>query len=485
MPKLQVLNGKRQGAVFEVPPETELLIGHRQEAAICIDDPWVSWDHARLIYKREAGTCWIEDLGSTNGTYVNCVRVKREQLRHEDIIFLGKTHLIYLAPVELSFAGPGEPATDTGKHTALGTPAIDAALLAGPPPFDASSGEGAPFASDSGLPPLREPVARDPFASRSSQNRPAPLWNEPAPPRPAFAQSSADPFSSGPDYSGPESADLTVPPPANNPFAETRGDEVRSPLSEASGRSLLSLSSLGEFDDLNLPGPSGEEISRLIEGWEGDTASQSGIALPPEPSASLRPVPGEPTVPLSAMRPSEMRTQPIDTEAVNRILAEQRGTPPPPPPPPPPPAHPTGPTRTAPGEAIPAIDPAQATGDAALEARRLRLMLDALQAERPEAVAAAARELREAELEALHRRISELEGLLAERERELNEVTDAMIEKEDLIDSLRDQLAAARGAHPLRPAANGPADAGARSVAPASGELGSLSDSQDWSSLEF
>ena len=99
MPRLQVLNGKRQGAVFDMEFGTEHMIGHRHTAQITIDDPWVSWDHARLYFDRD-GTCWIEDLNSTNGTYVNCVRVTREQLKHEDIIFLGKTHVILLAPAE-------------------------------------------------------------------------------------------------------------------------------------------------------------------------------------------------------------------------------------------------------------------------------------------------------------------------------------------------------------------------------------------------
>lgn len=75
MPRLQVLNGKRQGVIFEVKPGTKHVVGHRQTASITIDDPWVSWDHAQLFWNPDDGECWIEDLGSTNGTYLNRARV--------------------------------------------------------------------------------------------------------------------------------------------------------------------------------------------------------------------------------------------------------------------------------------------------------------------------------------------------------------------------------------------------------------------------
>ena len=92
MPRLQVLNGKRQGRVFEIPRGAEQVIGHRQSANIAIDDPWVSWDHARVFFENGEGhTCWIEDLGSTNGTYVNDRRIQNHELVDNDVFMLGKT----------------------------------------------------------------------------------------------------------------------------------------------------------------------------------------------------------------------------------------------------------------------------------------------------------------------------------------------------------------------------------------------------------
>ena len=84
------------------------------------------------------------------------------------------------------------------------------------------------------------------------------------------------------------------------------------------------------------------------------------------------------------------------------------------------------------------------------EVRRLRMALQAVQARDPQAIQIAAQTLRDAELGRLAQRVAELERDLAaarrtlgEREQELDDVTDEMIAKEDLIDQLRRQLGGA------------------------------------------
>jgi pSer/pThr/pTyr-binding forkhead associated (FHA) protein len=50
-----------------------ILIGRGSDAAIRLDDDYVSTRHARIA---AAGDQWfVEDLGSTNGTYVGTVRI--------------------------------------------------------------------------------------------------------------------------------------------------------------------------------------------------------------------------------------------------------------------------------------------------------------------------------------------------------------------------------------------------------------------------
>ena len=175
MPRLQVLNGKRQGAVYDVARGSEHIIGHRQSASITIDDPWVSWDHARVFFNEDDRTCWIEDLGSTNGTYVNCVRVKREPLRHEDIVFLGKTHVIFLMPAEehQESVSPIFGDSSEGDHIPLSSASQAGAdaLPHGTGVLHAGSSAD-PFAEDSGgHPPLRDPFASAP-ANRAVGGKP-------------------------------------------------------------------------------------------------------------------------------------------------------------------------------------------------------------------------------------------------------------------------------------------------------------------------
>ena len=45
-------------------------VGSSPDADITVADEYVSPRHARL-YQHETGQAWVEDLGSTNGTWVN------------------------------------------------------------------------------------------------------------------------------------------------------------------------------------------------------------------------------------------------------------------------------------------------------------------------------------------------------------------------------------------------------------------------------
>ena len=75
--------------------DDELLIGrHAEGAGRLADDEEISRSHARLSLDR-TGFCAIEDLGSTNGTYVNGLRIKGpETLSEGDTIEVGATTLV-------------------------------------------------------------------------------------------------------------------------------------------------------------------------------------------------------------------------------------------------------------------------------------------------------------------------------------------------------------------------------------------------------
>lgn len=66
-----------------------LLIGRNVDCDITIKDPYISGIHAKL-YTRD-NKLYIEDLGSTNGTYVNGKKIKNlEMLEEGDLIEVGR-----------------------------------------------------------------------------------------------------------------------------------------------------------------------------------------------------------------------------------------------------------------------------------------------------------------------------------------------------------------------------------------------------------
>ncbi len=65
-PALCVITPMR--AVLSFWPDQPLLVGRSRSASVRLDVPTVSLQHARVGY--ESGQFWIEDLGSTNGTFV-------------------------------------------------------------------------------------------------------------------------------------------------------------------------------------------------------------------------------------------------------------------------------------------------------------------------------------------------------------------------------------------------------------------------------
>jgi pSer/pThr/pTyr-binding forkhead associated (FHA) protein len=71
---------------------SQLQIGRAEACQIHLSDTYVSSFHARL-FNRD-GSWYIEDLGSTNGTYLNQRKVTTpSELRVGDRVKLGKTLL--------------------------------------------------------------------------------------------------------------------------------------------------------------------------------------------------------------------------------------------------------------------------------------------------------------------------------------------------------------------------------------------------------
>lgn len=66
----------------------ELVLGRRANSDLRLADPHVSRAHA--LIRRQSGAIWLEDLGSTGGTFVNGEPIVGSQaLRHGDVVRFG------------------------------------------------------------------------------------------------------------------------------------------------------------------------------------------------------------------------------------------------------------------------------------------------------------------------------------------------------------------------------------------------------------
>ncbi len=86
------LNGVVQGE-YELNQE-RVTIGRKAENEIPIDNLAVSGKHALIITILDDS--FLEDLGSTNGTYVNGKLIKKQSLKNGDVIAIGKHELKYV-----------------------------------------------------------------------------------------------------------------------------------------------------------------------------------------------------------------------------------------------------------------------------------------------------------------------------------------------------------------------------------------------------
>lgn len=90
---LRVLAGPYKGRVFPFDQRDTFLIGRSNDAHLCLpDDRFFSRNHCLL--EIDPPRCFLRDLGSSNGTFVNGQRVKETFLKHGDQIQGGESLLL-------------------------------------------------------------------------------------------------------------------------------------------------------------------------------------------------------------------------------------------------------------------------------------------------------------------------------------------------------------------------------------------------------
>ena len=98
---LRFISGKYQGGEFPLGAQHEIIVGRSSELDMVLVEDMVSRRHARIECGDEQIV--IEDLGSTNGTFVNGEKIKRATLKEGDRVLIG-TSILKVVSTE-----PGAP----------------------------------------------------------------------------------------------------------------------------------------------------------------------------------------------------------------------------------------------------------------------------------------------------------------------------------------------------------------------------------------
>jgi len=93
MPCIVHISDTLTDTVYWLSADKELKIGRAPENDVCIRDQSISKHHARVVLT-PAGAVFVEDLGSTNGTYVNGEKVVRHALWDGDKVHIGPRHML-------------------------------------------------------------------------------------------------------------------------------------------------------------------------------------------------------------------------------------------------------------------------------------------------------------------------------------------------------------------------------------------------------
>ena len=109
---LRFISGKYQGGEFPLVADKQIIVGRSSDLDMVLVEDMVSRKHARIAMAEDQ--IWIEDLGSTNGTFVNGEKIKRARLKEGDRVLIGTSILKVIA-------GDGARENDAPQLVALET----------------------------------------------------------------------------------------------------------------------------------------------------------------------------------------------------------------------------------------------------------------------------------------------------------------------------------------------------------------------------
>ena len=184
--RIRITSGEDEGRVLDI--QDELLLGRSREGDGRIPDREISRTHARVYVDADGGLA-IEDLGSTNGTFVGGVRITAPRpLSPGDTLRMGQTTLEVEAPPPPAVPLSGSDHQIGGQsRTAMpeeGEPEAAEPPPPPPPPPAAEPVAAAPLGDAVAVPPMPPPPAE---AVAAPPAAPAPAPKGTGVPRPLVA----------------------------------------------------------------------------------------------------------------------------------------------------------------------------------------------------------------------------------------------------------------------------------------------------------
>ena len=93
-PYLTCIKGAMLGQIYPID-KTDVFVGRSTDCEICVPDSTISRRHFKIIQKNPH-TLFVEDLKSTNGTYVNGNRVEKAKIKEGDKIQISRNTILEL-----------------------------------------------------------------------------------------------------------------------------------------------------------------------------------------------------------------------------------------------------------------------------------------------------------------------------------------------------------------------------------------------------
>ncbi len=298
---MQKLLLKFNAAVIKEIPlsKSTLSVGRKPDNDLVIENPAVSGHHCRITVQN--GSVFVEDLESTNGTFVNDKRVKKAGLRHHDIISVAKHTLVFIEAEPPTMPLPISPTDAPGQVKPKADPPLPGPKTQSPVVLTpkAVPPAGVPKASPPPLPGTILPAENLPKASSKMEfpaaNLPKMEFPSASVPKSGSASGALPKFepvteSSAKPATFPPKSNLEIDPepqPAvDKPEPAALKPEPMAPKAEPAVDKLDAFDPLVAKPESSLPNVKAEVVDLALS-QETESKNDSG-ALPPKAVATER-----------------------------------------------------------------------------------------------------------------------------------------------------------------------------------------------------